>query len=324
MVKSSPPDDVDGEFRYSVVIPAHDGEATIGSAIESALTQTIPPAEVIVIDDGSVDDTSSVVRNIASPLIVLVRQENRGPGAARNRGIEIARSPWVALLDADDCWAKDHAESLRDLSRDFPDAKLLAGSYCELSSGRRRIVAPDRSGECSLAQFLAGPGLSPIHTSAVALRREFVSQIGGFASCFPGEDVDLWFRCLLANRIAMTRRVTSFYVRRARSVMGQADDVTRKLRSQPLLKSLDEAIGDLGHANFRPSLIRYREKIYRMFLRQAVTHSDSTTSRDLVRMMRDRQIPVPFLLAACSAAPHPALLLANTIRHSFSRFGGKQ
>src|SRR5579864_635699 len=132
MAKSST-DDPAGAFRYSTVIAAHDCEATIGSAIESALAQTIAPDEVIVVDDGSADATADVVRGIASPLIVLASQENSGPGAARNRGIEIARSIWVAFLDADDRWADDHAESLRGLILSFPNAKMVAGSYCELA-----------------------------------------------------------------------------------------------------------------------------------------------------------------------------------------------
>ena len=313
MAKSST-GDRSADFSYSVVIAARDSEATIASAVESALDQSVLPSEIIVVDDGSSDSTADVVRSIGSPLIVVERQENAGPGQARNRGIAIARGEWVAFLDADDRWSSDHAQSLGELSARFPDARLLAAAFCEVAEGSRRIAGPGKAGKWSAADFLDGPALSPIHTSGVAIQRSFALDLGGFPREFPGEDVDLWLRSALAGPIAVTGRATSCYSRRSGSIMADQGGVVAKLPRQPLLKSLDDAIGDPAHAGIRSSILRYRENAYRSFLQMAVAQSDPVASRTLVRMMRGRQIPVPVLLAGLSAAPRPALLAANAVR----------
>ena len=90
-------------FQYSAIVPAYNAAATIRQAIDSALGQTIPPQEVIVVDDGSTDGTSVVVEGMAGPLR-LIRQSNRGPGAATNAGVASVGTPFWATLDADDLW----------------------------------------------------------------------------------------------------------------------------------------------------------------------------------------------------------------------------
>jgi glycosyltransferase involved in cell wall biosynthesis len=90
-------------LSYSVVIPAYNAAKTIGQAIESILRQTISPQEIIVVDDGSTDETVAVVRGMASKLTVL-GQTNGGPGAATTAGFRRVATPFVATLDADDLW----------------------------------------------------------------------------------------------------------------------------------------------------------------------------------------------------------------------------
>lgn len=87
----------------SVVIPAYNAARFLRSAIDSALSQTAPPEEVIVVDDGSIDETFEIAASYGAQ-VRAIRQPNRGEGGARNRGIEEARSDWIAFLDADDVW----------------------------------------------------------------------------------------------------------------------------------------------------------------------------------------------------------------------------
>jgi glycosyltransferase involved in cell wall biosynthesis len=91
------------KFVYSVVIPAYNAADTIVPAIESVLAQTVQPKEIIVVDDGSTDETAAVIGEIA-PRIAIVRQPNQGPGAATSAGIALATAPYIATLDADDLW----------------------------------------------------------------------------------------------------------------------------------------------------------------------------------------------------------------------------
>ncbi len=92
-----------GSPTISVVIPCFDAEAHLGAAIASVLAQTRPVLEVIVVDDGSTDDSARIAESFGPPVRVI-RQSNAGESAARNRGIEAARGEWVAFLDADDLW----------------------------------------------------------------------------------------------------------------------------------------------------------------------------------------------------------------------------
>jgi glycosyltransferase involved in cell wall biosynthesis len=88
---------------YSVVIPAYNAAATIRQAIDSVLRQTVGPQGIVVVDDGSTDETATVVSSISGP-IVLIRQDNGGPGAATTAGLARIDAPFVATLDADDLW----------------------------------------------------------------------------------------------------------------------------------------------------------------------------------------------------------------------------
>jgi len=102
----------------SIVIPAYNAAAFITRAIESALAQTQPPLEVIVVDDVSTDDTVAVVTRLAArhpELRLLTSERNGGPAAARNLGIGVARGDWIAILDADDAFEPGRLEALTEL-----------------------------------------------------------------------------------------------------------------------------------------------------------------------------------------------------------------
>src|SRR5216684_1094167 len=90
--------------RVSAIIPAYNGEAFVADAIESVLAQTFPVSEIVVVDDGSTDQTAEVVERYASKGVRCIRQKNQGPTAARNRGIVQTTGELLAFLDCDDIW----------------------------------------------------------------------------------------------------------------------------------------------------------------------------------------------------------------------------
>lgn len=97
-------------MSVSVVIPTYNRASVVGEAIESALRQTRPPEEVIVVDDGSTDDTARALRSFGERIRVI-RQDNAGVSAARNAGVRAASSEWIALLDSDDEWLPEKLEA---------------------------------------------------------------------------------------------------------------------------------------------------------------------------------------------------------------------
>src|SRR5882724_4385932 len=104
-----------GEMRASIIMPAYNAEPTISRAIGSALAQTEPRCEVLVIDDASSDATADIVARIAEQdgrVRLLRNTTNRGPACSRNHGLAVARGDWIALLDADDTFAPQRIATL--------------------------------------------------------------------------------------------------------------------------------------------------------------------------------------------------------------------
>jgi len=176
-------------MTISVVIPAYNSAATLPAAIESALYQTRPPEEIIVVDDGSNDTTKAVIERYG-PRVRYICQSNSGPSAARNRGTKVASGDWIAYLDADDEW---HADKLRlqELAvRSRPEVALV------YTGGRS--IGPNYARE----YYIEAPRIWPrlrygnfITPSAVMLRRQAWLEIGGFNEKLLGvEDWDLWVR----------------------------------------------------------------------------------------------------------------------------------
>lgn len=125
---------------FSVIIPVYNKADTLGMAVESVLAQTLRAWELIVVDDGSRDDVASALAPYASdPRIRLIRQKNAGVSAARNRGIEAAREPYLAFLDADDEWLPRHLEDLKTMIEQEPGAGVYTTPFrVQFADGRSR------------------------------------------------------------------------------------------------------------------------------------------------------------------------------------------
>lgn len=191
------------EARVSVVIPTHDRAGRVLQAVRSVLAQTRRADEIIVVDDGSTDGTAEQIRTAFAPQLEaggvrLIWQRNAGVSAARNRGIEAATQPWIALLDSDDLWRPEKLE------RQFAliEGCLAAGDevtlvHCdEIWIRRGNQVLQGRKHEKGGGRiFLRCLPLCAISPSAAVFRREVFEALGGFDESLPAcEDYDLWLR----------------------------------------------------------------------------------------------------------------------------------
>lgn len=187
--------------RISVVIPLYNKAAEVERALMSVVAQSLAPREIIVVDDGSTDNSAEIVERVAmqhpEANIRLIRQENGGVSAARNRGIEEATGDYVALLDADDEWLSGYIAEVCRLMTYYPDSDAYSTSFYIVNNGRRTAApVPKSEGVIDPAEE-ALKGRYPIIPSTATLRRSTLNAIGGFpVGMRLGEDQWVWARIM--------------------------------------------------------------------------------------------------------------------------------
>ncbi len=179
----------------SVVMPAYNCERHIGEALASALAQTLPPLEILVLDDGSSDGTAAVVDSFCrrdSRVRLYTGEKNQGVAAVRNRGVALARGEWIAFLDSDDQWTADKLEKqaafLTEKQADF----CFTGSSFVDESGATYSGMLEVPETVTREQLLRQ---NVISCSSVMIRRELMARY----PMKPGkihEDFDAWLRIL--------------------------------------------------------------------------------------------------------------------------------
>jgi glycosyltransferase involved in cell wall biosynthesis len=197
----------------SVIIPLYNKAGSIAQALDSVLAQEYQDFEIVVVDDGSTDGGASVVENYGDARIRLVRQENAGVSAARNRGIEAARGEYVAFLDADDVWMPGFLSEIAALQREFPQCRAQATNYVFNSNGvksptiLRKIPFSGERGVLANYFEVASCSHPPVWTSAVCIERALLLEIGGFpVGIKSGEDLLTWARVAVRTDWAYSMR----------------------------------------------------------------------------------------------------------------------
>ncbi|WP_432511356.1 glycosyltransferase family 2 protein [Kineococcus sp. SYSU DK001] len=176
----------------TVVMPAMNRAHMIGRALDSVAAQTLTPREVIVVDDASTDDTVAVARAHGATVIEL--PVNGGSGPARNRGIEAARTRWIAFLDSDDAWLPDHLE--RTLAR--AEGYVLVAGPGSSSGGRQLGNVWRRDLELNAVDLFAPGDL--VCTSGTIVTKEALLAGGLFRPLRRAQDLDMWVRVLQHGR----------------------------------------------------------------------------------------------------------------------------
>jgi len=179
--------------EVAVVIPCHNAAAWIEDALRSVQAQTAPAAEVVVVDDGSSDDSADRVNRMG---VRCVQQPRRGPAAARNRGLAETTAPLVAFLDADDVFVADKLERQIEHLHTTGAALSCGDAWSVRGDERvgRKNAGRDVSSSIGLGELLAG---NPVICSTVVARRDALERAGGFDEdpvLIATEDYDLWLR----------------------------------------------------------------------------------------------------------------------------------
>ena len=180
--------------RVSVIIPVYNGAATIGRALASVFAQTLPAFEIVVVDDGSTDNTPSVLAGYGDKIRV-VREANRGLPAARNAAVAASRGELLALIDHDDEWLPQKLELAVAAMRADPAAALLYSDLIVVNEAgeefRRSQIGPDTAHAPTMDEMLTR--IWPITPSTVVIRRDAFDRAGGFCEqLISAEDIHFW------------------------------------------------------------------------------------------------------------------------------------
>jgi GT2 family glycosyltransferase len=188
-------------MRVSVVIPTFNSGSLVVEAVSSVLAQTQPPTEVIVVDDGSTDDTLAQLAPFGSS-VRYIRKENGGVSSARNLGMAQASGEWIAFLDADDVWHPRKLEVQMAAIAKRPELGLLGGAMYHWPAETHPVIEPSVASEPIDVTFEELVVRNNIATSTVVVRADVLRSVGEFDRSLHGpEDFDLWLRIARRARI---------------------------------------------------------------------------------------------------------------------------
>lgn len=201
----------------TAIIPTYNRANYICEAIDSVLAQSHPLDEIIVIDDGSTDNTRELLDSYGN-RIEYFSQCNRGPGAARNYGMRVAKGDFLAFLDSDDVWVPDKTRIQLQMFNNFPDLDIVFGDMANFSQDRDNNVPEIKNRQihdyCAahsshiehILDCLVIDNIIP--TPTVIIRKSCISKIGFFDDRFTiAEDFDYWLRAARCCRFGFTNAV---------------------------------------------------------------------------------------------------------------------
>jgi glycosyltransferase involved in cell wall biosynthesis len=233
----------------SVIIPLYNKGPYVKRAIQSVLIQSIQDFEIIVIEGGSTDDSLEVVRSFNDSRLQVIYQVEKGVSAARNEGVQVVQSDFIAFLDADDEWMPHFMETILRLKHTYPDAGAYFTAVKETECN-----SDEKNHTYSFVPFEGWEGLIPnyfqalvqgdriYYPSSLALRKGVFLENGGFTlGAAWGEDQDLCGRIALRNSIAFSSHICS--------IIHKTDDYSRAMSKRiaiteehPFINTAEKAI----------------------------------------------------------------------------------
>ena len=198
----------------SVVITLYNKEKHIRNTLKGVLGQSFQDFEIVVVDDGSTDNSVSEVQRFKDPRIRIISQTNAGVSAARNRGILESKGEFIALLDGDDEWKPDYLATQYALAEKYPECDVFATDYeFRSNDGKisptiiKRLHFDSEDGVLTNYFEIASHSHPPLWTSAIMVSKNALELIGGFPYGIKyGEDLLTWARLACRHKIAYSRK----------------------------------------------------------------------------------------------------------------------
>ncbi|MDT8383057.1 MAG: glycosyltransferase [Gammaproteobacteria bacterium] len=254
----------------SVIVPAYNCASFIEQSIQSILAQKYPNIEIIVIDDGSTDQSTELARHFGEPIKVIL-QTNQGPAAARNRGIRESKGEFIAFLDSDDVWLPNKLADQVTFLQENQDIGIIYGTFTRWLASKNGCYPPaeqfvanenDSSFDAELSGWIYHKLLldNYIHIITAVIRRSLYDKLGGFdESLRTGEDYDFWLRASRITQVYKFSRTVALY----RTNPDSTTNVPRPTNNELLV--LQRATNEFGLSSPNGKTISSEEMNERLF-----------------------------------------------------------
>lgn len=292
-------------MRFSVIIPLYNKAPYVKKAIESVYCQTLRDFELIVIDDGSSDNSLSVAREALRDTDIvfqLMHQENAGVSIARNKGVAVSQGDYICFLDADDWWAPTFLERMNWMIKQYPEAGIYGSNYFYVKNGRPKVFETIAdTGYINYCRVYSEALHMPLWTGAICLPRSVFDEMKGFRPHLKlGEDFDLWIRIAFKYKVAFLNEPLSFYFQDSNSnwrlvgklhdpkfhMLWNLDYLEEKEKTDPDYKRLIDGLRTYGLLPY------YLSKKYRETAKNELAKVDWSKQPSKTRSLYSTPIPI--------------------------------
>ena len=208
-------------MRFSVIIPLYNKAPYVAKAIESVLAQTFSDYELVIVDDGSKDDSARIAAKTIEGRTNcrLIHQENAGVSMARNNGVASSHGEYLCFLDADDWWEPTFLEEMSKMIEEYPDAGIYGTNYTIVNETKHKtrvakigVADGFKKGYINYCQAYAKTMYMPLFTGAVCIPRQVFDEMHGFPKGIKlGEDFLLWIHIALKYKVAFINKPLAYY-----------------------------------------------------------------------------------------------------------------
>ena len=204
-------------MKFSVIIPLYNKAPYVKKALETVCAQTYRDYEIIVINDGSTDNSAILAEEYLNRVegisYKILSQQNAGVSAARNNGVAQSHGDYIAFLDADDWWEPTYLEKMAQLIEDYPEAGLYASNYIYYKPGKTHVAVNNiETGYFNYPKVYYEIKAMPVWTGAALIPKKIFVEYAGFREqLWMAEDFDLWIRIAIKYKVAFLNEPLAYY-----------------------------------------------------------------------------------------------------------------
>lgn len=274
-------------IKFSVVIPLYNKEKHIKRALNSVLKQSYNNFEIIIVNDGSTDNSLNEVKKINDSRIRLITQDNSGVSVARNKGIEFARYEYIGFIDADDSWDRNFLKTIKQLVLKYPNAGAYGTGYKFIKHEEEIIPKSisnfEENWEGLLDDYFKYAVVSPIITaSSVVIPKKVFKEVGVFMEHINrGEDLEMWCRIALKYKIAFNSNIHAFYC---------IDSDNRACQIKPIIeKTFSYYAEDILRENMKElnATVYFDKYMNQRIINKALLYANSNNKEEAKRILKE-------------------------------------